>query len=720
MKGFKNALLLCGLAFSVGMASCSGINGDVLQSSDRNIVSVNVKEGTVPNKIIAGKFDQAGIKLVINYSDGTKEEVALTTALIPEQYRDLLQTPGNYEITILYRGQQVTIRVCIAIETFTVNFYAYANKPEYVLFSATEIPAGGTVIAPEVSSDFYHEGMHYYFRGWDKAFSNVTASLNIYGIYESTPYHTVTFYDGAMNVLKSEKIDQGEDATPPTEQERAMDGYTFLGWDRDYYDVTKSIDVYGLYTDVSPVYTVAFYTLGGSAIEPLTVKEGAKLTWPENPTREGYIFGGWQTEDGAQYLVNWFPAVSVVSDMSFYAIWTEDHSYPLDTNVDLKIWCPYEIYETTIAQIRDFLYVNNWSDKVTFQVEIVDEGNAALEVVGSIDTAADIYFFHQDQLSRLATAGGLTELTKSYADEIKATNGDGSIKAATFGDNLYAFPATADNGYFLYYNKTALGVNDIGRWENLIAKAENTNKKVLFNYSSAWFNFGFFYGAGADTIWTTNDEGAFVEYDDTYASDKGLAGAMGLAKVVTSPSCIDSSSAREVTDDTIAIVSGTWDYKDMSKVWGENLGCAELPSFTVGNNVYHTGSFSGNKLVGVKPQTDAIKARVALTIAEHLASETGQRIRFENCDSNYREQWLPSNLSLNASDTIQSCPQYAALAKQNVYAKPQGQFPGKWWDNAGAIGSSIRALGKEGATEAAVQGILNTYAAGLNDLLNVW
>ena len=380
--------------------------------------------------------------------------------------------------------------------------------------------------------------------------------------------------------------------------------------------------------------------------------------------------------------------------------------------VELKIWCAEAAVDLTTSQINDFIRACNWSDKVTFEVEAVGEGDAASKVVTDVDAAADVYFFAQDQLSRLVTAGGVTQLTKSYADPIREENGDGSVIAATVGDNIYAFPATADNGYYLYYNKAALGANDIGRWDNLIAKAEEGNKKVLFNYSSAWYNFGFFYGAGADSVWTTDDEGAFVDYDDTYASEKGLAGAMGLAKVATSPACVDSSSAGDVTDDTIAIVSGTWDYKAMTDAWGENLGCAELPYFTHGNGVYHTGSFSGNKLVGVKPQTDANKARVALDIAEYLTSEKGQIERFEEL------QWGPSNLAAADSEAVQAAPQIAALAKQNVYAKPQGQFPGKWWDNAGAIGSSIQALGKDGATETAVQGILDTYAAGLDDLLS--
>ncbi|MBO5529723.1 MAG: extracellular solute-binding protein, partial [Bacilli bacterium] len=353
-------------------------------------------------------------------------------------------------------------------------------------------------------------------------------------------------------------------------------------------------------------------------------------------------------------------ATSVSTEESKASVSSE--AYVPTEAVELKIWCAEAAVDLTTSQINDFIKACNWSDKVTFEVEAVGEGDAATKVVTDVDAAADVYFFAQDQLSRLVTAGGVTQLTKSYADPIKEENGDGSVIAATVGDNIYAFPATADNGYFLYYNKAALGANDIGRWDNLIAKAEEGNKKVLFNYSSAWYNFGFFYGAGADSIWTTDDEGAFVEYEDTYTSAKGLAGAMGLAKVATSPACVDSSSAGDVTDDTIAIVSGTWDYKAMSDAWGENLGCTELPSFTVGNNVYHTGSFSGNKLVGVKPQTDANKARIALDIAEYLTSEKGQIERFEEL------QWGPSNLAASESDAVLAAPQIAALAKQNVYA----------------------------------------------------
>ncbi len=45
-----------------------------------------------------------------------------------------------------------------------------------------------------------------------------------------------------------------------------------------------------------PVYTIAFDTKGGSQIEPITLPEGEKVPKIEEPTRDGYVFMGWDQE----------------------------------------------------------------------------------------------------------------------------------------------------------------------------------------------------------------------------------------------------------------------------------------------------------------------------------------------------------------------------------------------------------------------------------------
>ena len=40
-------------------------------------------------------------------------------------------------------------------------------------------------------------------------------------------------------------------------------------------------------------YTVSFDSNGGSAVSSIKVKENESITEPTEPTRDGYIFGGW-------------------------------------------------------------------------------------------------------------------------------------------------------------------------------------------------------------------------------------------------------------------------------------------------------------------------------------------------------------------------------------------------------------------------------------------
>lgn len=51
-------------------------------------------------------------------------------------------------------------------------------------------------------------------------------------------------------------------------------------------------------TETAATYTVTFETNGGTVIDPATIEVsgGEKLVLPENPTKEGYDFGGWFTD----------------------------------------------------------------------------------------------------------------------------------------------------------------------------------------------------------------------------------------------------------------------------------------------------------------------------------------------------------------------------------------------------------------------------------------
>ena len=69
-------------------------------------------------------------------------------------------------------------------------------------------------------------------------------------------------------------------------------------------------------------------------------------------------------------------------------------------------------------------------------------------LVGGLEEGADVFTFADDQLNTLAAAGALDPVKN--ADEIKNKSLPAAVEAASVGDTLYAYPLTADNGYFLY------------------------------------------------------------------------------------------------------------------------------------------------------------------------------------------------------------------------------------------------------------------------------
>ena len=76
-----------------------------------------------------------------------------------------------------------------------------------------------------------------------------------------------------------------------------------------------------LYGILNNGYTVTFDSNGGTDVPMLTdVMYGDLLTEPEAPTREGYVFAGWYTDENCVY--QWDFAVSQVSQsMTLSAAW---------------------------------------------------------------------------------------------------------------------------------------------------------------------------------------------------------------------------------------------------------------------------------------------------------------------------------------------------------------------------------------------------------------
>ena len=346
----------------------------------------------------------------------------------------------------------------------------------------------------------------------------------------------------------------------------------------------------------------------------------------------------------------------------------------------IKIWVPDAIVDFTKEKAEAYLKENAPGYSVV--VEAVGEGDAAGNMVTDVTAGADIFNFAQDQIARLVAAGALIDVEEENAKAVQAENDAGAVGAATVGGTLYAYPITSDNGYFLYYDKSV--VTDPTSLEKIIADCEAAGKNFYFEINSGWYQTAFFFGAGAELTYDTDNDGNFTACNASYASPEGLVALKKMIEVASSKSFQNGSSVGQATD-IGAIVDGVWDSDPAKELFGDNYACAKLPSFTgADGKTYQMSGFGGFKLLGVKPQTDEAKLAVCDGLAKYLSSEEVQLERFELVG------WGPSNLKAQQSDAVKANEALSALAEQLVYTIPQGQYPGDYWSLATGLGDDIR------------------------------
>ncbi|MCR5611985.1 MAG: extracellular solute-binding protein [Clostridiales bacterium] len=383
----------------------------------------------------------------------------------------------------------------------------------------------------------------------------------------------------------------------------------------------------------------------------------------------------------------------------------EQPSGELAGTYDVTIWCADAAQDLFKKQIDDFNKTNTDGIVINAKIQPVSEADAGTNMITDVAAGADIYCFAQDQFARLVQANALDKLGVKAADAVRAANDAGVVAAATAGEDLYAYPMTSDNGYFMYYDKSIIPDEDIDSLEKLIADCEAKQKYFAFDCANGWYVAGWFFGTGCVSEWKTDADGQFVDVNDNWNSDKGLIAVKGLEKLVKSDFHVNSAKVAEFESNAAVVVSGTWDYEAAKGLLGDNLGVADLPSFTVDGQEYHIGSFNGCKLLGVKPQTDAKKGAAIHKLAAYLTGEKCQQERFETLS------WGPSNTAVQGSDAVKQNPGLAALLAQAPYSKPQGQIPDAWWGVAGTIAAEVKEANGEEALKAVIQNYENKCKA---------
>lgn len=355
-----------------------------------------------------------------------------------------------------------------------------------------------------------------------------------------------------------------------------------------------------------------------------------------------------------------------------------------NTAIPLRVWVGDNADVAWMEQVvRDFQAANP-SRAYDVRIGVQNEGDAAKVILADMEAAADVFTFADDQMNSLLTGGALMPIMEG-TEAVINSNTPESIAAATGPDGrLYAYPATADNGYFMFYNSAYITPGDAATLETLLNRAAENGKKVAFPMANAWYLYSFFRGAGLEM--RLSDDGV-TNLCTWNASDTPITGVQvlqALLNIAAHPGFVEADSDAFVAGikdgSIIAGVSGTWNASVAAQVWGESYAAAQLPTYRTAGQDVQMASFAGFKLVGVSAYSG--NAGDAMDLAAFMTAYDAQMDRFR-----LRRQG-PSNVAALASPEVQSEPAIAAIIAQAPHADVQ-RVGSKYWDAAAALGKII-------------------------------
>ena len=231
------------------------------------------------------------------YTVTVKPENGKADITITQDYGTPITAPTLTREGYTFKGWDKEIPETMPAENITVKAQWEINQ--YTIAFDTN---GGSEIAPitqdygtEITAPDNPTRKGYAFKGWDKEIPETMPAENITvkAQWEINQY-TITFDTNGGSEIAPITQDYGTEITAPDNPTRK--GYTFKGWDKEIPETMPSENMTVKAQWEINQYTITFDTNGGSEIAPITQDYGTEITAPDKPTRKGYTFKGWNKE----------------------------------------------------------------------------------------------------------------------------------------------------------------------------------------------------------------------------------------------------------------------------------------------------------------------------------------------------------------------------------------------------------------------------------------
>ena len=276
------------------------------------------------------------------YTVTVKPENGKADIIITQDYGTPITAPTLTREGYTFKGWDKEIPETMPADNITVKAQWEINQ--YTIAFDTN---GGSEITPitqdygtEITAPDNPTRKGYTFKGWDKEIPETMPAENITvkAQWEINQY-TITFDTNGGSEIAPITQDYGTEITAPDNPTRK--GYTFKGWDKEIPETMPAGNITVKAQWEINQYTITFDTNGGSEIPPITQNYGTEITAPDSPTRKGYTFKGWDKE---------IPETMPAENITVKAQWEiNQYTITFDTNGGSEIAPITQDYGTEIT-----------------------------------------------------------------------------------------------------------------------------------------------------------------------------------------------------------------------------------------------------------------------------------------------------------------------------------------------------------------------------------
>lgn len=361
----------------------------------------------------------------------------------------------------------------------------------------------------------------------------------------------------------------------------------------------------------------------------------------------------------------------------------------------INIWAT-AAEEAVIKAVVDE-YNGKHEKKFEYEFTAISEADCGTTLANdpTVNGAPALFLCADDHISTLQSKNIVAEIKNERKEKIVKNMTEAAVLGATLGDKIYGYPVTADNGYFLWYNKSKLTSDDVKSLETILQKAKAQGKTFLMDVANGWYANSFIMSpqaCGVESLYWQKEETG-NSYVTTWDNEVGVKVSEYIASLLT-PAYADGTfmmGSNEVIqagfDDgtMIAAVSGTWMEPGLKKSIGDDLGAVKLPEFHIDGKAYQMSSFNGSKVYCINKTRPVAEQVTAAELAELLVSKEGQLKRFElrsalPCDKDaIKDKRYTEKVTIGG----------AALVEQTAFSCVQAKTAeSRYWDIGKAIGQA--------------------------------